>query len=64
MERYLGCIAVEDGNGCRLQLHEYRQGFFLRTRRYVLDSGETVLRIDSETFEIAATREKLVRVES
>jgi hypothetical protein len=53
---------VEDASGCQFKVHEYeRRKWFMRTRRYVLDSGEAVRRVDETTFVIAATGETLLR---
>lgn len=64
MESYSGHILVEDASGARFQVHEYhgRRTFF-RTRRYMLDTGEPVRRVDANTFVIDKTGETLVRVE-
>jgi hypothetical protein len=63
VESYSGHILVEDASGARFYVHEYhgRRTFF-RTRRYMLDTGEPVRRIDARTFMIEKTGEQLVRV--
>ncbi len=64
MESYTGRILVEDASGARFYVHEYRgRRTFLRVRRYMLDTGEPVRRIDGECFAIVETGEKLMRVE-
>ena len=64
MESYSGRILVQDAEGSRFYVHEYRgRRTFLRVRRYMLDTGEPVRRIDSETFVITTTGERLTRVE-
>lgn len=64
MESYSGRILVEDATGARFYVHEYRgRRTFLRVRRYMLDTGEPVRRIDRSTFAIIATGERLARVE-
>ena len=64
MESYSGCILIEDASGSRFRVFEYRtRRMFLPVRRYVLDTGEPVRRIDRKTFEILGTGERLVRVE-
>ncbi|HVU30037.1 MAG TPA: hypothetical protein VHE36_06530 [Sphingomicrobium sp.] len=64
MESYSGRILVEDAAGARFYVHEYRsRRTFLPVRRYVLDTGEPVRRVDRERFAIVATGEKLTRVE-
>ena len=63
MESYSGHILVEDASGARLYLHEYRgRRTLFRTRRYMLDTGEPVRRVDADTFVIDKTGETLVRV--
>jgi hypothetical protein len=64
VERYSGCIPVLDDTDARFYVHEYRRGrLFRRTRRYMLDTGEAVRRIDSKRFEIMNTGELLVVAE-
>ena len=63
MESYSGRIFVEDATGARFYGHEYRgRRTFLRVRRYMLDTGEQVRRVDARTFVIVATGEWLTRV--
>jgi len=63
VESYSGCVLVQDASGARLYLHEYRgRRTFLPVRRYMLDTGEQVRRIDAKTFEIVPSGERLVRV--
>ena len=51
MESYSGRILVEDGAGARFYVHEYRgRRTFLLVRRYMLDTGEPVRRIDKRNF--------------
>jgi hypothetical protein len=63
VESYSGHILVEDASGARFYVHEYhgRRTFF-RTRRYMLDTGEPVRRVDARTFMIEKTGETLVQV--
>jgi hypothetical protein len=64
VESYCGRVLVEDASGARLYVHEYRgRRTFLRVKRYMLDTGEQVRRVDGNTFEIVPTRERLVRVD-
>jgi hypothetical protein len=64
VESYSGRILVEDADGSRFYVHEYRgRRTFLRIRRYMLETGEQVRRVDARTFEIAGTGERLTRVE-
>jgi hypothetical protein len=64
LENYSGRVLVEDASGARFYVHEYRgRRMVLPFRRYMLDTGEQVRRIDDRTFEIVPTRERLVRVE-
>ena len=64
MESYSGRILVEDASGARFYVHEYRgRKTFLRVRRFMLDTGEPVRRVDRRTFEIVTTGEPLKRVE-
>lgn len=63
MESYSGRILVEDATGARFYVHEYRgRRTFLRVRRYMLDTGEQVRRVDRRSFVIVATGERLTRV--
>jgi hypothetical protein len=63
VESYSGRILVEDASGARFYVHEYRgRRTFLRVRRYMLDTGEQVRRVDARTFMIAGTGERLTRV--
>lgn len=64
MESYSGRILVEDASGARYYVHEYHgRRTFLRVRRYMLDTGEVVRRLDRRTFVIVETGEPLKRVE-
>ena len=64
MESYSGRILVEDATGARFYVHEYRgRRTFLRVRRYMLDTGETVRRVSPHAFVIVATGERLTRVD-
>ena len=64
MESYSGRILVEDADGSRFYVHEYRgRRTFLLTKRYMLETGEQVQRVDARTFEIVRTGERLTRVE-
>lgn len=64
MESYSGRILVEDASGARFWVHEYRgRRTFLRVQRFMLDTGETVRRVDGRTFEIVTTGEMLTRVD-
>ena len=64
MDSYSGRILVEDASGARFFVHEYRgRKTFLPVRRYMLDTGEPIRRIDAQTFEITTTGERLQRVE-
>ena len=56
---YLGSIRVEDGSGDQFDVHEFRDSML--RRRYVLDTGETVRRIDNQTFTVDRTGETLMR---
>ena len=63
MESYSGRILVEDACGSRFYVHEYRgRRTFVRTRRYMLDTGEAVRAVDERTFIIEKTGETLSRV--
>lgn len=64
MVEYVGSLVVEDSSGNHLQLYEYRgRRLFAPIRRYVLDTGEAVKRINFDTYMIATTGEQLIRVE-
>ena len=61
---YAGRITVDDAGGSRFQIHEFRgRRFLVRIRRFVLDTGERVKRIDFENYEVASTGERLVRID-
>jgi len=63
MMDYAGRVIVEDASGARFQIHEYRgRRFFAEVRQFVLDTGESVKRVDSDHYEIATTGKKLVRI--
>jgi predicted nucleotidyltransferase len=63
LESYAGRILVEDASGTRFYVHEYRgRRTFVAFRRYMLDTGEDVRRINGHDFEIVATGERLIRV--
>lgn len=56
-------VLVEDASGARFYVHEYRgRRMVLPVKRYMLDTGEQVRRIDGKSFEIVATGERLIRV--
>ena len=64
VESYSGRVLVEDESGARIYVHEYSgRRTFRRVRRYMLDTGEPVRRVDGKWFVIVATGEKLMRVE-
>jgi hypothetical protein len=64
LESYSGRILVEDVSGSRFYVHEYRgRRTLLPVRRFMLDTGEPVRRIDNEQFEIVPTGERLRRVD-
>ena len=64
MERYSGRILVEDAEGIQHFVHEYRgRRTFLPVKRYMLDTGEQVRRLDERTFVISTTGERLTRVD-
>jgi hypothetical protein len=63
LESYSGGILVEDAEGSRFHVHEYRgRRTLFRARRYVLDTGESVRRLDAHTFVVERTGERLMRV--
>lgn len=65
MERYTGRILVEDAEGVQQFVHEFRgRRTFLPVKRYMLDTGEHVRRLDERTFVISKTGERLTRVET
>ena len=64
METYSGRIPVEDASGSRIYVYEYTgRRTFRRVKRYMLDTGEPVRRVDEQAFVIIAIGEKLVRIE-
>ena len=63
MDSYSGRVLVEDASGARFYVHEYRgRRMVLPVKRYMLDTGVQVRRIDGKSFEIVATGERLIRV--
>ena len=63
MESYFGRVLVEDASGARLYVHEYRgRRMVLPVKRYMLDTGEQVRRVDNGSFEIIKTGERLTCV--
>lgn len=72
MDNVIRAIPVRDGHGDELTLYEYQQfvsylvmrglGRAGGARRWVLDSGEEVKRIDDDHFVIVATGERLTRI--
>ena len=72
MDNVIRTIPVRDGHGDELTLYEYQQfvpylvmmgiNRAAGARRWVLDSGEDVMRIDDDNFMIAATGERLTRI--
>lgn len=64
MESYSGRILVEDVSGSRFYVHEYRgRRALLPVKRYMLDTGEQVRRVNGKEFEIVPTGERLRRVD-
>jgi hypothetical protein len=64
VERYTGRILVEDAEGVQHFVHEYRgRRTFLPVKRYMLDTGEEVRRLDDTSFVIVTTGERLTRVD-
>lgn len=60
---YTGYLVVEDGDGARFRVRQFRgRRFFKRIVRYVLDTGIQVYPLDSDTFQVCKTGEKLQRV--
>jgi hypothetical protein len=64
LENYSGRILVEDADGSRFYVHEYRgRRTFLRMKRYMLETGEEVRRVDARSFVIVRTGERLTRAD-
>jgi hypothetical protein len=62
---YAGRITVEDASGCRFQIAEFRGRRLLKTtRRFVLENGERVHRIDFDNYVVVRSGECLVRVDA
>jgi hypothetical protein len=62
---YAGRLTVEDASGARFQIHEYRgRHLFRQVRRFVLQTGESVRRVDFDHYEIARTGKRLVRIDT
>jgi hypothetical protein len=63
--QYAGRLRVEDARGARFQIHEYRgRQLFRKVRRFVLETGEPVRRVDFDHHEVAKTGKRLVRIDS
>ena len=72
MDNVIRAIPVRDGHGDELTLYEYQQfvPYLVMmglnraggTKRWVLDSGEDVKRLDDDHFVIVATGERLTRI--
>ena len=63
MDSYSGRVLVEDASGARFYVHEYRgRRMVLPVKRYMLDTGEQVRRVDNDSFEIIKTGERLTSV--
>lgn len=72
MEQVVETIRVTDANGDELTVFEYQEfvthlaSFELRRnpgrKRFVLDTGEILTRVDEDTFLIPATGERLLRI--
>jgi hypothetical protein len=61
---YAATYVVEDSSGARFHLYEYRGRRFLRSvRKFVLDTGDPVRRVDFDHYLIAASGEPLIRVD-
>jgi hypothetical protein len=60
---YAGRITVENATGARYQVHEYRgRRLFKLVRRFVLETGQRVQRLDFDNYVVAQTGEPLSRV--
>ena len=62
---YAGRLTVQNSKGRLFQLHEYRgrRLFALKdSRRFVLETGEAVERLDLDNYVIRNTGEPLVRI--
>jgi hypothetical protein len=60
---YAGRLVVEDQNGARLQMYEYRgRRLFKAVRHYRLETGQPVNRIDFDNYVIAGIGTPLKRV--
>jgi hypothetical protein len=60
---YAGYLVVEDRKGARFRVRKFcGRRFFKPIVRYVLDTGQRLEPIDSDTFQVAATGEKLLQV--
>jgi len=60
---YAGYFVVENGDGARLLVRQFHgRRFFKSITRYELDSGARVTRLSGNTFQVAATGEKLLQV--
>ena len=72
MDNVIRTIPVRDGHGDELLVFEYQQSVRTRgligrnragaARRWVLDSGEELQRIDDDHFVVIATGERLTRI--
>ena len=65
MVEFAATHVVEDVRGARFQLYEYRGRRFMRkVRKFVLDTGDLVKRVDFDHYVIAASGEPLMRVDA
>ena len=61
---YAGRIIVESATGVRYQVHEYRgRRLFRLVRRFVLETGQRVQRLDFDNYIVTRTGEPLCRVQ-
>lgn len=61
--KYIGRILVEDASGCRFDVHEYsKRSLLAHVRIFTLDTGEVLSLVDTNTFLIRTTGERLIRV--
>ena len=72
MEELVGAIRVINDNGDELTVYEYQEFVTLLAsselrrhpgrKRFVLDTGEIVSRVDPDSFLVVATGERLLRI--
>jgi len=62
---YAGRILVRDKAGARFQIHEWRgRRMFKPVRRFILETGQDVVRLSFDSYVVGQTGEPLTRITS